>query len=90
LNAVLILNNEHRFKDDPRYGQMLKRMWFDDLSLEDREWINSRTVHGKNVKLPNILEGESCYACPTNVERNTIHARIFERHILTTHHKPSR
>jgi ATP-dependent DNA helicase PIF1 len=90
LNAILILNNEHRFKDDPRYGQMLKRMWFGDLSLEDRKWINSRTVHGKNVKLPNRLEGESCYACPTNVERNTIHARIFERHILATHHKPSR
>ena len=26
INVVIILNNEHRFKDDPRYGQMLKRM----------------------------------------------------------------
>jgi hypothetical protein len=26
INVVIILNNEHRFKDDPQYGQMLKRM----------------------------------------------------------------
>ena len=31
-NAVIILNNEHRFKDDPELGKMLKQMWADDLS----------------------------------------------------------
>jgi hypothetical protein len=42
INVVLILDNEHRFKDDPQYGQMLKRMWTGDLSKEDRKVINSR------------------------------------------------
>ena len=30
INAVIILDNEHRFKEDPEYGQMLKRMWSGD------------------------------------------------------------
>jgi hypothetical protein len=27
INAIIILDNDHRFKEDPEYGQMLKRMW---------------------------------------------------------------
>ena len=26
INAIIILNNEHRFKEDPEYGHMLKKM----------------------------------------------------------------
>ena len=35
INAIIILDNDHRFKDDPLYGQMLKRMWNGELSIED-------------------------------------------------------
>jgi hypothetical protein len=34
INAVIILDNEHRFKEDPEYGQMLKRMWSGDLTKD--------------------------------------------------------
>ena len=55
---VLILDNEHRFKDDPQYGQMLKRMWTGDLSKEDRKVINSRVIGYNGLQLPPIFEGK--------------------------------
>ncbi len=36
INVVIILDNNHRFKEDPKYGKMLKRMWNVDLSIEDK------------------------------------------------------
>jgi len=134
INVVIILNNDHRFKDDPQYGKMLKRMWTGDLSKEDRKVINSRVIGYNGLKLPpvfkgkrfeNILyrpvqkklnknyfipelkkkyktfyselenydlyllscyfEGDACYACPTNKERNSIQKALFQKHINTTH-----
>jgi hypothetical protein len=58
INVVLILDNEHRFKDDPQYGQMLKRMWTGDLSKEDRKVINSRVIGYNGLQLPPIFEGK--------------------------------
>ncbi len=40
INVVIILNNKHRFNDDPQYGHMLKRMWSGNLSKEDCKKIN--------------------------------------------------
>jgi hypothetical protein len=37
INVVNILDNDHRFKEDPEYGKMLKRMWNGDLSIEDQK-----------------------------------------------------
>jgi hypothetical protein len=31
------------------------------------------------------LQGDACYACPTNKERNAIQAAIFQKHIEATH-----
>jgi hypothetical protein len=42
LNAALILENKHRFKEDPVYGQMMSDMWFGDLSIEQKKEINKR------------------------------------------------
>ncbi len=44
INAVIILDNEHRFEEDPEYGQMLKRMWSGDLTKDDQMRINSRVM----------------------------------------------
>ncbi len=35
INPIIILDNVHCFKEDPDYGEMLKRMWNGDLSTED-------------------------------------------------------
>ena len=58
INAVIILDNEHRFKEDPEYGQMLKRMWSGDLTKEDRMRINSRVLGSSGVELPPKFEGK--------------------------------
>jgi hypothetical protein len=84
LNAALILENKHRFKDDPEFGSMLTDMWFSDLSIEQKELINERFIADK-TQLPRFL-GDNChYACPTNADRNAIAINNFIRHIESTH-----
>lgn len=86
INALIILDNNHRFKDDPEYGRLLKRMWMGDLTKKDRERINKRVVKPGGLQLPPSFEGKDvCYACPTNVERNAISAINFKNHVLRTH-----
>ncbi len=58
INAVIILNNEHHFKEDPEYGRMLKRMWSGDLTKDDRVRINSRVIGTSGVELPPDFEGK--------------------------------
>jgi hypothetical protein len=87
INCAIILENIHRFKDDPEYGQMLTRLWRDDLTREDREKINTRVVGQNGVTLPPTFDRDVVYACATNKERNAIQAGIFRDHILSTHPK---
>ncbi len=58
INAVIILDNEHRFKEDPEYDQMLKRMWSGDLTKDDRMRINSRVLGTTGLQLPPDIEGK--------------------------------
>ena len=85
INVIIILNNEHRYKDDPRYGRIMKEMWHGDLSKKNRKLFNTRVVGKNNLVLPSTFSGDACYACPSNRERNAISAGNFERHILATH-----
>ncbi len=57
INAVIILDNEHRFKEDPKYGQMLKRMWSGNLTKEDWMRINTRVLGTNGLELPPEFEG---------------------------------
>ncbi len=58
INAVIILDNEHCFKEDPEYGQMLKRMWSGDVTKEDRMRINTRVLGKYGLELPPEFEGK--------------------------------
>ena len=58
LNAVNILENVHCFREDPEYGQMLKRMWSGDLTKEDCKRINTRVLGTNGLELPPELEGK--------------------------------
>ena len=58
INVVIILNHEHCFKDDPQYGQMLKRMWTGDLSKKDHKVINSGVIGYNGLKLTPVFEGK--------------------------------
>jgi hypothetical protein len=49
---------EHRFKEDPEYGKMLKRIWEGDLTLEDKQRINTRVIGDNGLELPSMLQGK--------------------------------
>ena len=86
INTIIILDNNHRFKEDPEYGELLKRMWNGDLTRQDRELINTRVIGKNGLTLPPSFKGKDvCYACPTNVERNAISASNFRNHVMKTH-----
>ena len=87
LNAIIILESKHRFKNDKRYGEMLHRMWAGDLTKKDREWLNERVIGSDLVPhLPDDFPGlDAVFACPKNTERNSISAGNFKRHVLNTH-----
>ncbi len=58
INTIIILDNDHHFKEDSEYGQMLKKMWNGDLSTKDRKRINTRVIGYNGLQLPSHLEGE--------------------------------
>jgi len=89
LNGIIILDNAHRFKDDPWYGGLMKRFWKNDLTTDERNTLNSQEVDGEKVVLPDVLSSTKdwSYACPYNKERNAISSGIFKRHVEMTHPK---
>jgi hypothetical protein len=58
INAVIILDNKHCFKEDPEYGQMLKRMWSGDLTKDNWMRINTRGIGNNGLELPPECEGK--------------------------------
>ncbi len=52
INAIIILDNVHCFEKDPKYGEMLKRMWNGDLSTEDHKRIYIRVIGYSGLQLP--------------------------------------
>lgn len=82
-NCAIFLNNNHRFKDDPQYGEILARMRMGIDTKADQKAINSCADDNHNVHLP--TDPNICYACPTNKERNAVTASMFKQHILATH-----
>ena len=44
INCAIFLDNSHRFKDDPHFGEILARMRMGEDTLEDRNLINKRVV----------------------------------------------
>jgi hypothetical protein len=59
---MIILENKHRFKDDPEYGQLLTNFWKGDLSEQERETVNAREVNGTSVTILNVLSSDKCVA----------------------------
>lgn len=85
LNCAIVLDGIHRFKDDPKYGNMLKKLCAGNFEQEDIDWINSRVIGKNGLELPKTLDGDACYACPLNMERNSITKAIFGDHAEQTH-----
>ncbi len=59
INAIIILDYIHCFKEDPEYEEMLKRMWWNgNLSTEDCNRINTRAIGYNGLQLLSHVEGE--------------------------------
>ena len=86
LNCAIFLNNSHRFKDDPLYGEILARMRMGQDTPADRQAkaINERVVGSNSVTLPENAP-DACFACATNKEQNGVMAAAFKMHIEETH-----
>jgi hypothetical protein len=58
INAIIVLDNIHCFKEDQEYGKMLKRMWNGDFSTEDCKRLNTIVIRYNGFQLPSHLEGK--------------------------------
>ena len=83
VNCCIFLKNDHRFKDDPLFGQILKRMRMGNTTLDDIKIINKRWLGNSNVHLPH--DGNICYAVPFNRDRNAISTQVFADLVEKTH-----
>ncbi|KAL7450493.1 hypothetical protein ACHAWC_005221 [Mediolabrus comicus] len=87
INCAIFLDKSHRFKDDPEFGNILRRMRMGQDTMADREAINERVINKKTGGIVPDDCPDACYACPWNKERNGVEAAVFKRHILDTHPK---
>jgi hypothetical protein len=83
VNCCIFLKNDHRFKDDPLFGQILSRLRMGKLTKEDIRRINERWLGNDGVDVPTT--GDVCYACPLNKDRNTVSTKVFAGMIESTH-----
>jgi len=86
INSVVFLENSHRFRNDPHWGDILERIRTFTFSKEDIETNNTRVLCN-SVKLQN--NETYFYACPYNHQRNEIWNHSFRRFISTTHSRDS-
>ena len=85
LNCAIVLDGMHRFNDDKDYSNLTRRLCRNEMTEDDIKLLNTRVIGHEGLVLPKIVTGDTCYACPTNKERNSITAAIFKQHIKTTH-----
>ena len=85
INCAIFLDNSHRFKDDPLFGEILTRIRMGEDTLADRELINKRVVGSSSALALPENAPDACFACSTNKERNGVTAASFKMHIESTH-----
>ena len=85
INRAVFLNRSHRFKEDPEFGNILRKFRNGDITEDDILFINSRYIQNPDVTLPE--SSKLRYACATNIERNAISTSMFLRHLQATHTK---
>jgi len=93
LNCAIFLNNSHRFKDDPEYGMILKRMRMGEDTVADRDRPCHMQFCLAGIMIVKLLvtgvlpddDANISYACGTNNQRNGVLAGHLQQHILNTH-----
>ncbi len=73
---MIIVDNEHCFKEDSKYGQMLNRMWSGDLTKDDQVRINSRIIGTPGVELLPDIEGKQKKTKFSKLEKTVLTSAI--------------
>ena len=70
INSVIYLDNKHRFKEDPEWGEILSRLRIGETTEEDLDLMNEYCLTNGDFQLPDDKETRlnTCYACPTSLE----------------------
>ena len=85
INRAVFLNQSHRFKNDPQYGEIMRRFRIGKVTKKDIEQINTRFYKNSDVNPPPITKLRC--ACYKNDERNAYNNVIFLQHLKSTHQK---
>ena len=83
INQAVFLNRSHRFKQDPVFGEILRRFRNGDVTEDDILFINSRYIKNDEVSLPEPTKLR--YACASNDKRNAVSTSMFLKHLEETH-----
>jgi hypothetical protein len=88
INSVIFCKGfNHRFKDDPEWGDLLDRLRLGLLTEDDYDFLDKRVI-GKDLALPVTEPSDDnflSYVCPTNAQRNRITDNNFEDLVQRTH-----
>ena len=88
IQKVIFLDNAHRFKDDPEWGEILLRIRLGTYTESDIIEINKRLITSHNpLPIENHGTNNLTYACELNAQRNEICNAIFMKHLQQTHPK---
>jgi len=87
INCFIELKGQHRFRDDPLYGNIMKRFREGCPTQADFEHINSRVVGGDHPNAPTLADipPDVSYAVFENRDRTAINNGVFMQHVRATH-----
>jgi hypothetical protein len=87
INCFIELWGQHRFKDDPEYGNIMKRIRDGEGTENDIARLNTRVIGGEHPDSPTIadLPNNLTYAVFRNQNRSAINNGIFAEHLRKTH-----
>ena len=87
INCYIELTGEHRFRNDPEFGRVLKRIREGRPTPEDIAYLNTRIINGDHPHAPTMADvpNNVAYAVYRNVDRTAINNGIFAEHIKQTH-----
>ena len=83
INRAVFLTVSHKFKEDPKFGEIMRRFRIGKATKNDIQTINSRHIENPNVYLLPITKVRC--ECYKNVEQNAYSNVIFLEHLKQTH-----
>ena len=87
VNTFIELKTNHRFHQDPAWGQLLQSIRLDGASKEDLDMINTRHVSRKNAVYEHNIPDDAVYATSDNIDKAAINDGIFSLFLSKTHSK---